>query len=132
MPDLVGTALASIATGAAAGAAIMTTGVALLRTAQATTGEGFAVDTGFLILSAGVVLGIVAAAAAGWLLAHPIDDYWRRGVVAALSVFGACLLAMVAAPADIVAGRIGLTAYLVVLVVVALFARSAARRAGSG
>lgn len=132
MADLIVTALASITTGAALGAAIMTSGVALLRSAQATAGADLAVDTGFLMLSAGVVLGIVAAAAVGWLLARPIDDFWRRGVTAALAVFGACLLAMVAAPIDMVAGRTGLAVYLGALAATALVARSAARRAGTG
>lgn len=108
----------------------MTAGVVLVRTAQARSGSGLAVDAGFLLLSAGVVLGLVAAATAGWFLARPIHDHWRRAVVAALSVFGACLLALIAAPADIVAGRTGLTVYLAVLLAVALLTATAARRAG--
>lgn len=109
----------------------MTAGVALLRTAQARAGDGLAADTGFLVVSAGVVLGLVAAVTAGWMLTRPIPDHWRRGVVAALSVFGACLLALIAAPADMAAGRTGLTVYLVLLLTIALLAATAARRAGA-
>jgi hypothetical protein len=84
-----------------------------------------------LILSVAVVGGVVAAVASGWLLSRTIHDVWRRGVIAALSVFGASLLTLVAAPADMLAGRLGLVAYLVVLLVGAIGARAVARRAGA-
>jgi len=60
-------ALGGLATGAAAGAAIITAGLLVLRTAQ----RGDAPqpqDTGFLILSVAALLGMIAAAATGWLL----------------------------------------------------------------
>ncbi len=131
MPDPIGTALASIGAGAATGAAMMTAGVVVLRTVQRADASALSVDTGFLILSVAVVGGVVAAVASGWLLSRTIHDVWRRGVIAALSVFGASLLTLVAAPADMLAGRLGLVAYLVVLLVGAIGARAVARRAGA-
>lgn len=129
MFDPVGTALASIAAGATTGAAIITAGAIVLRTAQARSAAVLSLDTGFAILSATLILGIVAATASGWLLARTITDTWRRGVIAALSVFGASLLALVAAAADLLAGRVGLAAYGTTLVAATIYARTMARRA---
>lgn len=129
MADLIGVALASITSGAAAGAAIMTSGVVTLRAMQARNGAALTADTGFAILSVTIVLGIVGAVLSGWLLGRPINDTWRRGVVAALSVFGASLLAVGATVTDMFTGIRGLSVYLALLAVAAVIAGRAARRA---
>lgn len=128
MPDPVGTALASIAAGATTGAAIITAGVGALRLAQSRSDTPLSLDTGFAILSVTLLLGIVAAVASGWSLARTIGDTWRRGVIAALSVFGASLLALAATAADLLAGRVGLAAYCTGLVGATIYARAVARR----
>jgi len=121
-------ALGGLATGAAAGAAIITGGLLVLRTAQRGGASG-SPDAGFLILSAAVLLGVIASAATGWLLSHGIDEFWRRGVTATLAVFGSVMLSLVAMPADWIGGRWGLSAYLAALVAGALYAGAHARRA---
>jgi len=121
-------ALGGLATGAAAGAAIITAGLLVLRTAQ----RGDAPqpqDTGFLILSVAALLGMIAAAATGWLLSRGIADLWRRGATATLAAFGAILLSLVAMPADSMGGRLGLAGYLAALLAGAAYAGAHARRA---
>jgi hypothetical protein len=66
------------------------------------------------------------------MLSGPIADLWRRGVTSALSVFGATVLAAVAAPADLLAGRAGLAAYLILLLIAALLASRVTRKAATG
>ena len=120
-------ALGGLATGAAAGAAIITIGLLVLRTVQ----QGGVVETqdpGSLILSAAVFLGMVVAATSGWLLSRGIEETWRRGVTATLAVFGSLMLALLGVPADWVGGRGGLVAYLTVLLAGALYAGVHARR----
>lgn len=129
--DPVGTALASIGAGGTTGAAVMTAGVVVLRALQRGRTEEFPQDLGFTILAISLFGGIAAAAAAGWLRALPIDDLWRRGVIAALSVFTSALVALLATGADLLAGLAGLSAYLAALVVASFVLHATARKAGS-
>ena len=102
-PDPVGRALASIAAGACGGAATVTVGLLLFR-------WGLTQALPLILLA-----GLVVAATTAWALAAGIDDTWRRGVTAALGAFGAMMLAALTAPADIVAGPVGLALYAVLL-----------------
>ena len=129
--DPVGTALAGIGAGATSGAACMTVGVLLLRLAQQGDPESLARDTGGLLLSATVTVGLLVAIFTAWYLTRPIEDLWRRGVAAGMAVFGTVLLTIVAAPLDAVAGVVGLAAYLLILAVAAVRFVRTARKAGS-
>lgn len=128
--DPVGLAVASIGAGAAAGAALIAAGAALLRVLQRGA-AGPVADAAFAILGISLFCGIAAAVIVGWLTARAIRESWRRGVIAALSVFGAFPLAMLAAPADLAGGPAGLGAYLVALLVMLRYTRAAARRAAT-
>jgi hypothetical protein len=108
--DLVGVALGSIAAGACGGAAAVAAGFALLR------------DRLDLILVLLPFTGMVLAATLAWTLAAPITDTWRRGVTAALAVFGALMLAALTAPADMLGGRWGLAVLALVTAGAALAA----------
>jgi hypothetical protein len=85
----------------------------------------------FYLISITLLLGIATAAATGWGLSKALDDPWRRGVIAALSVFGSALLATLAMPIDLFSGTAGLACYLAALVAAALYANRLARRAAS-
>ncbi len=104
----------------------MTAGVFVLRVLQmrSTTEPSI----GGALLTATLFAGIVAAVASGWFAASPIDDTWRRAVVAAISVLGAALVAVGATAADQFGGVIGLGMYLTVLIVGAIALHSKARR----
>lgn len=126
--DPVVRALGGLAAGAATGAALMTAGLLILRTFQ----RGRVAETqdaGFTLLAVAVLVAIAAAAATGWWLSRGIEEAWRRGVVAALSVFGTVMLSLVAVPADLLGGRAGLAGYLLLLVAGATWSLVQARRA---
>jgi hypothetical protein len=121
-------ALAGLATGAAAGASVITTGLFALRTFQ----RGRVAETqdqGFTLLATTVLIATVVAAGTGWLLSSGIAEVWRRGVIATLAVFGTVMLSLVAVPADLLAGRAGLAGYLALLVAGAAWTLVQARRA---
>jgi hypothetical protein len=101
--DPIGVALGALAAGATGGAGVVGLGLLLFRNRLAS------------LLPIFLFAGVVAAAAIAWTLARPITDWWRRGVTAALAVFGAMMLAALTAPADILAGRTGLGALTLVL-----------------
>jgi hypothetical protein len=106
-PDLVGVALGALAAGAGAGAAAVAVAIVLLRPILAD------------LLPLLVFAGMVAVSVVAWWLARPVTDWWRRGVTAALSVFGALMLTALTAPADMIAGQTG------VAVLAALFTGAA-------
>jgi hypothetical protein len=95
--------------GASTGGAVMTAGVLAVRLAPHASAEEAA--TGAVLVTASLFLGIVAAAASGWIQTRSLDDLWRRGVTAAVSVFGAALLAVGAIPADRGGGTAAVVAY---------------------
>ncbi len=118
--DPVGTALASIGAGASTGAACITVGLIVFRTA----GPAEAV------LPVSLFVGIVVAVATAWMLSRPIADYFRRGLTAAIGAIAALLLAGVAVPADMLGGVFGLSVYLVLLIAICVWAWLKARMAG--
>jgi hypothetical protein len=126
--DPVGLALAGIGAGSTTGASVMTAGVFALRFMQ-TSGNASS-EVGGSILSATLFAGIVAAVLSASIATAPIDDVWRRGVTAGISVLGAALLAIGATVADQLTGVIGVGAYGIGLVVAATVTHRAARRLG--
>lgn len=127
--DPVGTAVASIGAGATSGAAVMTAGVLLVRLLQRGDPQNLGAQPGTLILGSSVFLGLVVAAATGWVSTRSIPDTWRRGVTAALCVFGAVLLAVVATAADMIGGAPAVGVYAGFLFVAAAITHGIARRA---
>ena len=105
MVDRIGIALGALAAGAAVGAALIAAGLGVFRPS---------IETALPLVVFG---GIALAATTGWVVAGPIDDTWRRAVTATLAVFAALMLAGLAAPIDMVGGRIGLLAYSAALAV---------------
>jgi hypothetical protein len=130
--DPIVVALGSIAAGSAASAAVITAGLIILRTVQRGGPDGGGPEIQLALLGTMLFTGLAVGIAAAWTLSRPIADLWRRGVTSALSVFGATVLAAVAAPADLLAGRVGLAAYLILLVFAALYTSRATRKAAKG
>lgn len=118
--DPVGTAIASIGAGATTGAACITLGLILFRAAGPAEP----------IIPSALFLGVVAAVVTAWMLSRPIADYFRRGVTAAIGAFTALVLAGLAVPADMLAGLLGLSVYVVVLLALGVWAWLKARMAG--
>jgi hypothetical protein len=127
--DPVVLALASISAGAATGAVVITGGLVALRSVQAERGVSPEDDIGFGLLSAALLIGIALGAGHAWRLTRVIEDVWRRGLTAGVAAVLACVLAGIAVPADLVAGRTGLAAYAMVLLASGLWATRRARLA---
>jgi hypothetical protein len=107
---------------------VLTAGVLLVRVLQ-TGNPDLPADRVGPIIGTSVFLGIIVAAVSGWLRTGAIDDYWRRGVTAGVSVFGAAILAIFATAADLVAGPVGIAVYLLFLIAGAWRTHRAALRA---
>jgi hypothetical protein len=125
--DPVGTALAAIGAGATTGAVALTGGVLALRILQGQP-AGIADDTAATLLTVSLAAGLVAAVATGWARTAAIDDYWRRGVTAAIAVLAMALLAVAATAVDQFAGPVGLGGYLLLLVAASIVTHRTARR----
>lgn len=110
---------------------MITAGMIVLRTMQASRGVDRTVSAGFAVIWVTLIVGIAIAALTGWALTRALDDMWRRGVVGALSVFGTALLAGIGMPVDLLTGRIGLTVYLLITLTAALYMRAGALRSSS-
>ncbi len=128
--DPVGTAVASLGAGATTGAAVITGGMVALRIMQGRGVDLADAGSAAALVGSSLFLGLASAAGTGWIRSRPIPDVWRRGVVAALSVFGAALLSLVCIPVDVGLGPSGLLGYLLVLATAATITTQAARRAG--
>ncbi len=119
MVDRVRIALGALGAGAAVGAALIAGGLGVFRPS---------IGTALPLIVFG---GIALAATTGWVVAAPIDDTWRRAVTATLAVFGALMLAGLAAPIDMVGGRVGLLVYSAALAVAGARALRATIRTGA-
>jgi hypothetical protein len=94
--DFIGVALGALVAGAGAGGGTVTLTLVVLRARLEQ------------LLPLIVFGGVVIAATVAWWLALPITDWWRRGLTAALAVFGGLILATLSAPADMIAGSLGM------------------------
>ena len=126
--DPIGVSLGSIAAGATAGASVITLGLVVFR-ALPGGGAELNLDQQFLVISAGLGAGMLTTIGLSLALSNAIVDWWRRGVIAASSVFGASILAALTTAVDIFAGGIGLILYAAVLFATAGFSLTRARAA---
>ena len=126
--DPIGVALGSIGAGSCVGASLITLGLVVYRSLPASVGDSD-LDQRFLVITAGLVIGMVAAMATAFALSRTIPDSWRRGVIVASTVFAATILAALAAPVDLLAGGIGLIVYTAVLLAAAKHAHNKAKAA---
>ncbi len=128
--DHIGVALGSIGAGAAGGASVVTASLLIFRIIQTSSAVPTA-DQQFLLISSGMMGGLLTAVVTVLILTYTLPDLWRRAVAAGLAVFGAALLTAGAAPADILGGVVGLGVYIALLLGAAVFARGRARAAAS-
>lgn len=118
-PDLIGVALGGLTAGSATGAAAVTVGLVVLRDRLT--------DILPLLLFAGIVVAVTVA----WGLSAPIADWWRRGITAALAIFGSMMLTALTAPVDMLGGRVTLAGFALVLLLVAGLAVRYTRRSAN-
>ncbi len=128
--DPIGVALGSIGAGSCVGASLITLGLVVYRSLPASAGGGGSdFDQRFLVITAGLVIGMVAAMATAFALSRTIPDSWRRGVIVASTVFAVTILAALAAPVDLLAGGTGLIVYTALLLAAANHAHNKAKAA---
>jgi len=126
--DPIGVALGSIGAGSCVGASLITLGLVVYRSLPESAGDSD-LDRRFLVITAGLVIGMVTAMATAFALSRTIPDPWRRGVIVASTVFAATILAALAAPVDLLAGSTGLIVYTAVLLAAAKHAHNKAKAA---
>ena len=129
--DPIGTALGSIGAGSTAGASVITIGLFVFRVLQGDVDGGLTQDEQFLILTAGLGVGMITAVTTALVLSRGIGDHWRRGVIAVCTVFAATILAAGATPIDVMLGRVGLVAYSALMAVAAVYSFGRARAAAA-
>jgi len=99
----VGTGLTAIVAGSAAGGAVV-----CLALFAATTASARALPPVAPALAG--VGGLLAGGLVSWSLARPIENAYYRAVLGMLGVFGTVIIAALAVPAHVAAGRWGLAA----------------------
>jgi hypothetical protein len=82
-----------------------------------------------LLLGAGTLAGILAAAGVTWMLLAPIVSYYRRGGLSIVASFATVVLMLLTIPVHQLAGRAGLGAAAAMCAVAALGFAVSARRA---
>ncbi len=126
--DPIGVAIGSIGAGATAGASVITASLIAFRILAGDSGE-LNQDAQFFIITIGLVGGLAAAITTTFALTSSITDLWRRAAIAGTTLFATAFLAVLSAPIDMAAGTAGLTAYLVLLVPLGLYAGAKAKAA---
>jgi hypothetical protein len=112
-PDFVPLALAGMGLGIVLGSTLISAAVWLLRTLQARTTPADTLDLGSapsLVLFAGMVGGMLAAAVATWRALAPVQSTYRQGGLALVASFATLVVSLIAMPVDRSLGRQGLLA----------------------
>ena len=121
-------AIGSIGAGAAAGASVITASLIAFRF-LAGDGAGLNQDVQFTIITIGLVGGVITAIATVFALTGSITELWRRAAISGTTVFAMAFLAALSAPMDMLLDTVGLIAYLVLTVAMALYFGTKARAA---
>ena len=128
--DPVGVAIGSIGAGATAGASVITAGLIAFRF-LAGDGAELNQNAQFSIITIGLVGGLITAITTTFTLTSSITDLWRRAAISGTTLFATAFLTVLSTPIDMAAGTVGLTAYLVLLVPVGLYAGAKAKAAAT-
>jgi len=126
--DPIGVAIGSIGAGATAGASVITASLIAFRF-LAGDGGALSQDAQFFIVTIGLVGGLATAIMTSFALSTSISVLWRRAAISGTTLFATAFLAVLSTPIDMAAGTAGLTAYLVLLLTVGLYAGAKAKAA---
>jgi hypothetical protein len=130
-PDNLGLAIRSMLAGVAAGVAVVSAAMWLIRTLQVSGAAPLAPrpsDTIANLVLLGWLGGAAVGAAAAWGLMAAIASDYRRGGLAMVAGFGTLLLAFLTAPVDSLFGRWGLVSLTAVCVLLYLILLRRIRR----
>lgn len=118
-------ALTALPLGAVAGTAVVTASLlGVVSTVKPEMGPSPLETTAGVLLVSGTLGGVAVAAILTWVVLAPLQNYWRRAMLATVAAFATVVLMLVARPAHEAWGAAGLVALLLVcLVVIALLGR---------
>lgn len=122
-------ALTALPLGALAGTTVVTaTLLGVVATVQPDMGPSPLETTAGVLLVSGTLGGVAVAALLTWVVLAPLNNYWRRAMLATVAGFATVVLMLVARPAHEAWGRTGLVVLLLACGVgIILLGRQAAR-----
>ena len=122
-------ALTALPLGALAGTAVVTaTLLGVVSTVRPDMGPSPLETTAGVLLVSGTLGGVAVAALLTWVVLAPLNNYWRRAMLATVAGFATVVLMLVARPAHEAWGTTGLVVLLVVCVAaIVLLGRRVAR-----
>lgn len=122
-------ALTSLPLGAVAGTAVITAFLlGVVGAVRPEMGPSPLETTAGVLLVSGTLGGVAVAALLTWVVLAPLNNYWRRAMLATVAGFATVVLMLVARPAHEAWGRTGLVVLLLACGVgIILLGRRAAR-----
>ncbi|HEU4800120.1 MAG TPA: hypothetical protein VFS94_05770 [Gemmatimonadales bacterium] len=122
-------ALTALALGALAGTAVVTaTLMGVVSAVRPEMGPSPLETTAGVLLVSGTLGGVAVAALLTWVVLAPLNNYWRRAMLATVAGFATVVLMLVARPAHAAWGTTGLVVLLLACVVgIILLGRRVAR-----
>lgn len=122
-------ALTALALGALAGTAVVTaTLMGVVSAVRPEMGPSPLETTAGVLLVSGTLGGVAVAALLTWVVLAPLNNYWRRAMLATVAGFATVVLMLVARPAHAAWGTTGLVVLLLACVVgIVLLGRRVAR-----
>jgi hypothetical protein len=112
-------ALTALPLGAVAGTAVVTASLlGVVSTVRPEMGPSPLETTAGVLLVSGTLGGVAVAAILTWVILAPLQNSWRRAMLATVAGFATVVLMLVARPAHEAWGAAGLIALLFVCVVV--------------
>jgi hypothetical protein len=118
-PDHVGLAFRSLAFGILLGTGFMAATLLVVRTTILPEARGDVPDLNqpaTMILLAGTLVSLMAAAVTTWTLLAPVDSFYRRGGLAMVSGFGTLLVSQMSVVLHVWFGTAGLVGLLIACV----------------
>jgi len=111
-------ALTALALGAMAGTAVVTASLlGVVSTVRTDMGPSPLETTAGVLLVSGTLGGVAVAALLTWVVLAPLNNYWRRAMLATVAAFATVVLMLVARPAHEAWGATGLVVLLLACVV---------------
>jgi hypothetical protein len=114
--------LGSLASGAGFGAACLTAAQIVAAILRGDLEPAVYHDTAASPLVAGLVAAVGVGGVVAWYRSLALENIWQRGVIAVLAAVGACLVGFLAALLDRFFGVLGLVAWLLLNIAVAIVA----------
>lgn len=111
MKDPLAVGLGSLACGAGFGGGTIVAALVIVRVLEGHVSAANYEDSAADPVLIGTFAGLVVGAGFGWWRSRTLNNFWQRGVIAALSAVGGVILAFIAWPVDRLLGITGLAVW---------------------